>query len=302
MLTSPHALQQQLAINSTSKIDSFDFGWSGYQVIKTDVKRDDQLHPIISGNKWRKLKYALTEIMTSNCRHIVSFGGGHSNHLHALAYCCHKLNIRFTAIVRGDYSNHLTPTLVDLKAWQSELVFVDKQTYQQRTSADYLQRLKITYPNAVIIPEGGSQTQALAGIGEILAEQPQKYDYVLAPVASGATLAGLIMAAPKTTRVIGIAVLKGQDYLEGLVGELLPKAYDNWQILHQFHCGGYAKSNQELVTFCQHFSHRYQVPIEPVYSGKLFYAFKQLLAENYFHAHSKILLIHTGGLQGARAK
>ncbi|MFQ3197702.1 MAG: 1-aminocyclopropane-1-carboxylate deaminase [Paraglaciecola sp.] len=268
------------------------------------LKRDDLLHPIVSGNKWRKLKYALLAAKHNNVPHIISFGGGFSNHLHALGYACSRLGIQLTAIVRGDYSAHPSPMLEDLARWHAKVQYVDRQTYRLRSDADYLAQLSLTHPGAMIIPEGGSQHSALAGVMEIIDELGRSYDHILAPVASGGTLAGLIHATRHiNTTVTGIAVLKGQGYLEDLVTELLPSATKpghHWDINHDHHFGGYAKSTPHLSAFCAEFYTQTHIPIEPVYSGKLFYAAKALISEGAFTRGAKILLLHTGGLQGAR--
>lgn len=290
--------------------------WVKSSNISVTVKRDDLLHPIISGNKWRKLKCALLEILastepTQNVE-IVSFGGGFSNHIHALAYCCHQLNkqdraISFTAIIRGDYSANLTPTLNDIINWGASVEYVDRVTYKKRNDTAYLESLNSIYQSAVdtkviVIPEGGSQHSALAGFNELIAELNSEYDYILCPVASGGTMAGLISATEELPiKIIGVAVLKGEDYLEQLVTALLSnESGDNWIIKHDFHFGGYAKKNAELVEFCDQFYTESAIAIEPVYSGKLFFALKHLITHNYFPTNSRILVIHTGGLQGAR--
>ncbi len=279
--------------------------WTNPNNINLWVKRDDLLHPIISGNKWRKLRQAL-EQLPGSCDRIISFGGGYSNHIHALAFCCQKLGIPLHAIIRGDYSANPSPMLQDIQTWGSTIEYVNKLTYQQRHDPAYLQQLEQRYPDAVIIPEGGSQQQALAGMADMLGELTQTYDYILAPVASGGTLAGIIHGLTQTvdcqsTKVIGIGVLKGQGYLENLVSGLLPLSpCTNWHIEHDFHFGGYAKSTDALLQFCQDLNQQYQLPLEPVYSGKLFWAVRELLAKGIFPPNSKILLLHTGGLQGAR--
>lgn len=281
--------------------------WKNQHDITLTVKRDDLLHPIISGNKWRKLKYALIPAIAADTSHIISFGGGFSNHLHALGYCCHKLNIPFTAIVRGDYSNNLSPMLQDLMNWNTSIQYVDRKTYQKRAEPDYLNMLQQQNPDALLIPEGGSQQEALQGVTEILEELNKAYDYIVAPVASGGTLAGLITAIEKfpthrECKILGIAMLKGEGYLEQLVTDLLeqPEQTLNWQINHHYHFGGYAKSNHELAQFCGDFYKQTAIEIEPVYSGKLFFALRDLISQDYFPAKSRILALHTGGLQGAR--
>ncbi|WP_340679947.1 pyridoxal-phosphate dependent enzyme [Paraglaciecola sp.] len=296
-----NSLLKRLAIQQPSAEQAIYPSWPGLEHSSLAIKRDDLLHPIISGNKWRKLQRSLLVVVQQNIKHLISFGGGFSNHLHALGYCCHQLNIKFTAIVRGDYSVNPTPMLLDLIKWQTDIQYVNKITYQQRDEPDYLIELQIKYPNALIIPEGGSNKLALQGVGEIVSELSQNYDYIVAPVASGGTLAGLInVTRDSPSKILGIGVLKGQGYLEDLVQHLLPQSAHHWSINHNYHFGGYAKSSTELQDFCTDFYQQTQIEIEPIYSAKLFFALKDLLAKGFFPMDSKILALHTGGLQGAR--
>jgi 1-aminocyclopropane-1-carboxylate deaminase len=300
-------LATQLEITTPSVETIIQPDWATKHGITLTVKRDDMLHPVISGNKWRKLKYALIPAIEANTKHVISFGGGFSNHLHALGYCCYKLNIHFTAIIRGNYSQNLSPMLQDLMNWKTTIQYVDRKTYQQRAEPDYLKLLQQQNPSSLLIPEGGSQLEALQGVAEIIEELSYSYDYVLAPVSSGGTLAGLVSGIYKSTKqtdckILGIAVLKGEVYLEQLVSDLLEKDkhIKNWQISHNYHFGGYAKSNHELAQFCGDFYQQTTIEIEPVYSGKLFFALRDLINKEYFPPKSRILAIHTGGLQGAR--
>lgn len=292
----------KLGIRLPSPIESFTPCWPGADQVRLFIKRDDLIHPVISGNKWRKLKYALNT-MPANTKHIVSFGGGYSNHLHACGYLCHQLGLLFTAIVRGNYSQSLTPMLRDLRSWHAHIEYVDKITYKRRDDDEYLAGLRVRFPDAYIVPEGGSQQAALLGMAELVEEELSgHFNHFIVPVASGATLAGLITAISPRQSAMGIAVLKGQGYLESLVKTFvgLPTAEKNLYINHEYHCGGYAKKNSSLLDICDEMSNEYNVPVEPVYSGKLFLALKALLAKGYFASNSKILVVHTGGLQGLR--
>jgi 1-aminocyclopropane-1-carboxylate deaminase len=280
-------------------------------------KRDDLIHPIISGNKWRKLEASLTRIKQRHYKHVISFGGAYSNHLHALSYACAVLNIKFTAIIRGDYNNHLTPTLRDMQHWGSTLHFVSKIEYKQRTDDHYCRSLLRQLQADYSIPEGGSHVSSMHGVAAILSEiasQAPDISHIILPVASAGTLAGLITSkALPHVKLVGIGVLKGEGYLEGLVESLLrgketsPHARE-WEILHDFHHGGYAKKSDLLTRFVDNFNAYYEkredykaLAIEPIYSGKCFYALDTLLARGYFPINSKVLILHTGGLQGTRS-
>ncbi len=302
-------------------------------------KRDDLLHPLISGNKWRKLVKPLHDFAQTPPSHILSFGGPYSNHLHALGFCCKQLNIKFTAIIRGAYlkDQDLNKTLQDLESWGAHLVFVDKQSYQQRSEQQYLHKLRAEHKADIIIPEGGSQPDALYGMQAMIdeindASTNQPFNAILLPVGSGASMAGVVKncRANTASQIIGIGVLKGEEYLEDLVKQFLHYSdkdrnkdtpYLPWHINHDFHFGGYAKSSAELDAFCKDFNQQQTaftkqdtpvttnqvstkqdtpIHIEPVYSGKCFFALKTLIQQGYFAPNSKILIIHTGGLQGFR--
>jgi 1-aminocyclopropane-1-carboxylate deaminase len=299
-------LEKKLAIGTPSDEQQIKPEWLHIDSYQLFIKRDDQIHPQISGNKWRKLKYQLLAILSENKntsdRHIISFGGGYSNHIHALAYCCYKLGIKLTAIIRGDYSHSLTPMLTDIKHLGCDIKFVTKKQYSQRNDSDYLHTLKQQFPKAAIIPEGGSHEMALCGINELVSEFSNSYDVIVCPVASAGTFAGLIRSCPDKMALHGIAMLKGQGYLENETQRLFPDAINasNWTIHHDFHCGGYAKKTLALSNFCDAFTTQTTIPIEPIYSGKMLYAVKQLIEKQYFPLGSKILTIHTGGLQGNR--
>lgn len=300
--TSAAEISNLLNIATPSILQPLCVNWTGAPQVSLYIKRDDLIHPIISGNKWRKLKYALLEARQRGVAEIISFGGGHSNHLHALGYCCHQLGIQLLALVRGNYHTNPTPMLRDLQQWHSRVIYLDKATYHKRSQPDFIASWQAAHPDALIIPEGGSQALALPGVAEIVNEQESDFSHILTPVGSGGTLAGLIQARHKDNmHVIGVAALKGEGYLEGLVKSLLPAShYPNWHIEHRFHFGGYAKSSVELIDFCERFKAQTGITIEPVYSGKACWALKQLLAEGHFPKGSRILLLHTGGLQGAR--
>lgn len=272
--------------------------------LNVQIKRDDLIDPIISGNKWRKLKYNLRHVKENGFKGIISFGGAYSNHIHALAYACFQNNINAIGIIRGE--NHYAEnfTLSKAKKWGMDLHFVDRVTYRQRDNPDYLQCLSEQYPDHFIIPEGGSNTFALDGVAEICEElsQQTQYDTLLTPVGSAGTISGLIRGDKNQHEILGIAVLKQQNYLEKEVNNLLKagenNAYDNWKVLNEYHDGGYAKFSQKNLKKLQDFSTKTGVPFEPIYSGKMVLALLDLISTGYFQPHHNIVLLHTGGLQG----
>jgi 1-aminocyclopropane-1-carboxylate deaminase len=303
------------------------------------VKRDDLLHSEISGNKWRKLKYNLLEARRQQVDHIISFGGAYSNHIHALAAAGFHFGFKTTAIIRGEswYANN--PTLKQALAWGMELQFVTRQEYKQRAEPAYLQSLQSAYPDAFIVPEGGSNRFAIRGVMEALQEIQQQanvpIDHIITATGSGGTLAGLVAGVaqaqpqPKVTgditalknaqylnqkivsllqrpqrkpKVTGIAVLKNAHYLNQEIASLLQQAKinnnNNWCLQTVFHHGGYAKVPVELNNFCEQFSLQTGIPVEPIYTGKMFYGLFKLIEQGYFNRGEQIVALHTGGLQG----
>ena len=274
------------------------------------IKRDDLLHADISGNKWRKLKFNLLEAESLNRKHIVSFGGAYSNHIHALAAAGFHFGFKTTGIIRGESFYASNPTLSQATRWGMELEFVDRKTYRRRHDLDYLAEIKLQYPNAIIIPEGGTNSLALQGMfeacNEIVAHSDLPINHVITATGSGGTISGLIsgFAQLKQTqlKVSGVAVLKQGDYLKEVITNLIEdtQASDTikWALKTEFHHGGYAKVSPELKMFCEHFMIQTGIPIEPIYTGKMFFALFELIEQGYFKKGDNIVALHTGGLQG----
>ncbi|MDP5293168.1 pyridoxal-phosphate dependent enzyme [Oceanimonas sp. CHS3-5] len=266
------------------------------------IKRDDLLHASISGNKWRKLKYVLRQALSDEAAGLLSFGGAWSNHLHALAAAGHALGVPTVGIVRGEPEYAANPTLTDARAWGMTLDFVDRQTYRRRHDADFLAALALKYPGFYIIPEGGSCPLALPGVAELWRELPD-CDQLILPVASGGTLAGLLSARPASTHVTGYAVLKGKDWLADTIHELYSPAADDsgWQLRLEHHGGGYAKCRAEDRGAIAALSEALAVPLEPVYSGKALLGLFRDIEAGRYPSGSRLIFLHTGGLQGARS-
>lgn len=276
--------------------------WPNAEQYQLLVKRDDLIHPIISGNKWRKLAEPMHQFMQHKPARVASFGGGYSNHIHALAHCCCQLKIPLTIFIRGNYTGNETPMLKDVQAWQANIVYLTKADYQRRDEQDFVTSLCRQHNVEVVIPEGGSQQQCFAGMQSLVDEFNQDVDALFLPVASGGTLAGLSVAKQSHIKHLhGIAMLKGQDYLNDLVKQLInQQPHSEYTIWHDFHHGGYAKVSDELIAFCRRNSEQLGIPLEPVYSGKALYAMQQLIMQKRFAKNSTLVFLHTGGLQGAR--
>ena len=265
------------------------------------IKRDDLIHPTISGNKWRKLKYNLKHAKKSGSKLIISFGGAYSNHLHALAFAAQDVGIKVHAIVRGEY-DPLNPTIAAIKVQGVTVEFVSRLEYRQRNDAQYISQLQHKYPNATIIPEGGTNELAVQGVAELIDELPMsEIDYICVPCGSGGTTAGLLSRLPVNTKVISVPVLKNAAYLKEQIASLIrPLQWDNTNLLfiEGYDFGGYGKIKPELLAFIEDFYQQTGVKIEPIYSGKMIFAICDLMSKGYFKRGSTIVLIHTGGMQG----
>ena len=261
-------------------------------------KRDDLIHPAISGNKWRKLKYHLLHAKEHGKRHLLSFGGAYSNHIHALAAAGCQSGLRTTGIIRGEYDAVSNSTLRDARRWGMDLVFVDRQSYRRRQDPDWLAQFGA--PDTLIVPEGGSSPLAIPGVAELVGEVPFSPDLWVLPCASGGTLAGLIAGKRDREQILAIAVLKGGCFIADEVCRLHPAAASipGWRIALDHHDGGYAKFSPTLWQWVQDFSATTDLPLEPIYSGKAMWGLFRELAAGRIAPGSKIVFIHTGGMQG----
>lgn len=261
-------------------------------------KRDDLIHPTLSGNKWRKLKYQLQQARAQGKTHMLSFGGAYSNHIHALAAAGQRAGLRTTGIIRGEPEAVSNATLSAAKGWGMDLVFVDRQSYRRRQDPEWLARFEA--PDTLIVPEGGSSPLAIPGVAELVAEVPFSPDLWVLPCASGGTLAGLIAGKREREQILAIAVLKGGAFIHDEVCRLHPAAAatPGWRIALDHHDGGYAKFSREMWQWVQAFGAQTGLPLEPIYSGKALWGLFRELAAGQIPRGSEIVFIHTGGLQG----
>lgn len=287
-------------LNLPSPLDAInepEFDKSGLKVF---VKRDDLIHPQISGNKWRKLKYNILEAKNQGYRKLITFGGAHSNHLYAVAAIGKYMGFETCGIIRGDELNpDSSITLLYAKECGMQLHFVSREAYR------YKNKLLKTYQteDQYALPEGGTNVLALAGVGEMYQEIVDQLgntpDYIFCPVGSGGTIAGLINAT-SDTRIMGICVLKNAQYLEKDILNLIDRKEnplkENYEIFWDAHHGGYAKKPPELLMFMTAFEAKHHIPTEHVYSGKMLFAFYELL-KTEIKDNSTVVLIHTGGLR-----
>lgn len=261
------------------------------------IKREDLIHPLISGNKYRKLKYNLIEANKENFDTLLTFGGAFSNHIAATAYAGKKNGFRTIGIIRGEELSEKwqkNPTLFLAHEHGMQFEFVTRGDYREKKNPSYIKQLKKEFGSFYILPEGGSNALAVKGCEEILAPDDIDFDVICSSVGTGGTLAGIINASSDYQHVLGFPALKG-DFLKEDIRKFAAK--ENWKLQTDYHFGGYAKYTQDLIDFINDFKSSTQIPLDPIYTAKMVYGILDMVKNNVFKPQTKILAIHTGGLQ-----
>ena len=289
--------------NTYSRIQQIHFSDISDKEISLFIKREDELHPFISGNKYRKLKYNLEEALNQKNETLITFGGAYSNHIAAMAAAGFEHNFKTIGVIRGDeLANNLeeviqkNATLKFASEHNMKFEFVSRSEYRTKTSVTFIRKLKEKFGDFYLIPEGGTNNLAVKGCEEILNEEDAKYDIVCLAVGTGGTISGIINSSKNHQKVIGFPALKG-DFLQHEINKYILKK-ENWCLNTEYNFGGYAKITEELITFINKFKNETNIPIDPVYTGKMMFGIVDLVKKNYFQKGTKILVIHTGGLQG----
>ena len=262
------------------------------------IKREDSIHAFVSGNKYRKLKYNLLEADKAGFKTLLTFGGAYSNHIAAVASAGNILGFKTIGVIRGDElrnSINTNPTLRFAQDNGMQFKFIPRDLYRDKTNNSFIESLKAEFGAFYLIPEGGTNTLAIQGCEEILKESDKEFDYICCAVGTGGTISGLINCSKPGQQVLGFPALKG-EFLQQVISKFASK--DHWKLIHDYHFGGYAKINTELISFINEFKKKNNIPLDPVYTGKMMFGLFDLIEKNYFPKGSKILAIHTGGLQG----
>ena len=264
------------------------------------IKREDLIHPTVSGNKWRKLKYNLQEAKRLNIDTLLTFGGAYSNHIYATAAAAHEAGMKSIGIIRGEKVEPLNATLSFAEDQGMQLQFVSRSIYREKSEIWFIDKLREEHGDVFIIPEGGSNVLAVKGCAEIPLEISVEYDYLCTPVGTGGTMSGLIAGCENKKHVLGFSALKG-DFLNTEVSSLLEEVecqFDNWIINTDYHFGGYAKISTELIEFIKEFKGKHGIDLDPIYTGKMMFGIFDLVKRGYFKPNEVIIALHTGGLQG----
>ena len=264
------------------------------------IKREDLIHPLYGGNKWRKLKYNLNRYREGGYNQLVTFGGPFSNHIAAVALACQEAGIPCVGLIRGTYVDADNPTLDTAKLAGMKLIHLRKEIYKEKEGAAPVQEILSQWTRPLVIPEGGSNAEGFRGCAELaeeIASQGYDFDYVVVPAGTGTTAAGII--SKSTAQVLVINVLKNPALEEVISGQLSGTV--EWRLFSEYHFGGFAKVDQVLVDFINQFYNEYRINLDPIYNGKGVFALMDLLSKGHFPKGSKVLYVLTGGLQGIRA-
>lgn len=266
------------------------------------LKREDLLHKEVSGNKFRKLKYNVLEAISKGKDRLLTFGGAYSNHIAATAAAGKLTGLGTIGIIRGDelgkdLSRTLSqnPTLKFAVSCGMQLEFISRDEYRKKNTGSMEERLHQRFGEFYLVPEGGTNALAVRGCEEILTPADTVFEFLCCAMGTGGTLSGIINASGKGQKVLGFPALKG-GFLKDEVNRFTQK--DNWEIITDYHFGGYAKVDRSLIEFINNFRLKFNVPLDPVYTGKMMYGIFDLIGKGYFSKNTRILAVHTGGLQG----
>ncbi|WP_057938873.1 1-aminocyclopropane-1-carboxylate deaminase/D-cysteine desulfhydrase [Algoriphagus resistens] len=265
------------------------------------VKRLDLVHPAISGNKFFKLKYNLEQAKSEGKSKILTFGGAFSNHIYATAEAAKAENMLAIGVIRGERTEPLNRTLSHAESLGMQLHFIDRSTYKNKTEPGFLVGLKEKFGDFYLIPEGGTNGLAIRGTSEILTPEDQNFSFICSSIGTGGTFAGLYSSLSAHQKLLGFSALKGEfihQEISGLTGKYHLSSPGSYGIFTNYHFGGYAKHSQELIDFIWAFYESFGIVLDPVYTGKMAFGIWDLIKNDYFAKGSKILMIHTGGLQG----
>jgi 1-aminocyclopropane-1-carboxylate deaminase len=272
--------------------------WYQKKVAVMDMLRLDLLHPVVSGNKWYKLRLNLKHAVEGGFKTVVTSGGGFSNHLIATAYAAKLFGLKSVGIVRGKY-DPLTPTLRQCEEYGMEIIFVSQEDYKNQHEPEWAKNIVAHFDETLIIPEGGANEWGRAGAGLLSRFIKDSYTHIMVSVGTGTTLTGLRNKINEAQEILGFVPMKQGAYLKGYISDhIQPGKNKNWQLIDGYHFGGFGKWNDELLAFMNDFYRENKIPLDIVYTSKMMYGISQMLADNQFSVGDRILCIHTGGLQG----
>lgn len=265
------------------------------------IQRDDLLHPEVSGNKFRKLKYNIQHAIAGGYNTILTFGGAYSNHIAASAAAAKLSNLKSIGIIRGEEHQPLNVTLQTAVNNGMELHFVSRSEYRLKTEEAFLRGLKKQFGEVFIIPEGGTNALAIIGVAEMKEDWNQTFDFITVPFGSGGTSVGIYSEIEEKQKLLIFSALKGDkvnEEFKTILSENDLNDKGNWKMFTDYHFGGYAKVKPELVDFVNAFKKEHSIQLDLIYNGKMLFGLYDLIKKDYFPQETKLLAIHTGGVQG----
>jgi 1-aminocyclopropane-1-carboxylate deaminase len=288
MISFPHIQARTQYITTLENVDLY-------------LLREDEIHPHISGNKFRKLKYNLLEFFRGNYEGILSFGGAYSNHIAALAAAGKEFNVPTIGIIRGEelaekYKEN--PTLSFAEEMGMKLHFVSRSDYRLKNEISFQDKLRKQLGHVFILPEGGTNKLAIKGCEEILGQHTREFTHIACAVGTGGTISGILKSKMNHQKILGYPALKDSHFLQEEI-KIWSQTQD-FELIPDYHFGGYGKTSPEFIDFINDFTEEYNVNLDPVYTGKMVYGLFEKIKSGFFPENSKILAVHTGGLQGIK--
>ena len=268
--------------------------------IELYIKREDLLHPYISGNKFRKLKYNVLEALRLEKEQLLTFGGAFSNHILAVAAAGKENNLPTIGVIRGEELESKVednPTLLKAMEFGMQFKFVSRAQYRLKEEGSFLVDLQKEFGDFYLVPEGGTNSLAIKGCEEILDSEDKIFDFVCCAVGTGGTISGIINSVANHQKVLGFSSLKG-GFLSDVICNFVTRK--NWEIFSEYHFGGYGKTTDELIEFLNSFYENTGIPLDPIYTGKMMFGILDMVNRGLIPSNSKIVAIHTGGLQGIK--
>ncbi|MEE9432362.1 MAG: pyridoxal-phosphate dependent enzyme [Melioribacteraceae bacterium] len=270
--------------------------------VEVYLKREDLLHKIISGNKWRKLKYNLLQAEKENQKTLLTFGGAFSNHIHATA-CAGKLfGFKTIGVIRGEEHLPINQTLSSAIENGMKIIYVDRKSYREKREKYFIDDLHKKFGDFYLIPEGGTNNLAVKGCTEIIDDIDIDFDYIISACGTGGTFSGLVCGLDGKKKAIGVSALKGANFLieeiEEYIKNYSEKNFSNWYLELDYHFGGFAKTKKNLIEYMLEFEKLNNILLEPIYTAKMIYAIYDMISKGKFKKGNRIIALHTGGLQG----
>lgn len=294
-------LRKELLLSNPISIQEINLPLLKEKEISLSVKRLDQVHELVSGNKFYKLKFNLEEAKKKGFSTLLTFGGAFSNHIYATAAAAKKEGFKAIGVIRGEETFPLNPTLSFAKSDGMQLEFISREDFRKKSEGSFIEKLKEKFGDFYLIPEGGTNALAIKGTKEILGKEDAEFTHIGCSIGTGGTFAGLAESIKPHQNLLGFSSLKG-DFIHSEINHLLEENHINplgkYSIFDRYHFGGYGKSGAELLDFIQWFYAQTQIPLDPIYTGKMMFGIIDLIRKDFFEKGSHILAIHSGGLQG----